>query len=509
MGRMASLDSLRLSDLNGGRGPSLYSAPTLSRVGSLDTLRTTAMSSAYGGPAPAPMSRGDSMPTYVDPAHAIGRDKVIVGKAKERQLVHQMSLDCISSAIASATARRGGHSRTGSGLRTEVPETVEEKWEEEGAEEEMYPEHANGGSQVGSNYYGGGGDHLYDQVYDGYLYGDNDEATNVQLDDLDDIPDDAAYRQRGDRHRQVDLADESEDELEAMMGQSNFDEDEPTPFDYSERVISPRVATTPARRSPVPTTTVSRPSSPVKPVLMGPPAVPRSAMKQTKSTEVFGYATPASPVRANIALPPTRGTKLLTPIIQSPVVPPPASPRRVVASTTASRPLPTRPSMTRLGGTTPPIPVAPVVTRAPVLVKKASTSSLKRAPVVLKKVSSRSLRAVVTSPLPSAANSAPPSPSTRPAFGASPRKVVPEARMPTARAVLPSVRSKVQALDTRQAALNRLSGSGGAGAGAGGVMRASSITESERSFALDLDIGYDRAGSMGSFRAPLLREREQ
>lgn len=499
MGRMASAGSLRLSDLNGGRGPSQSGAPALSRIASLDSLRTSNLSH----------DNGLTAPTHPSPPSAVPRGTIVVGKAKERQLVHQMSLDCISTAIASATARRGegGHRRTESGLRSEIS----------GGDDECYEDEEEGDAREESRYYGGG-----DQQYDALafdMYGKEEAGSSVQLDDLDDVPDDSSYLEKRNGAPHVEMEEESEDELDALM-QDRFDSDDPTPFDNSLRSAlrappsphRPSQPTITASRSPAPVR--SRPTSPVKSsVPATAPAMPKSAMKQP-----FAYATPAFPVKSN------------SPLSTVPLSP---SPRKA-----APRPLPTRPT----GRTTTPSPILPAAAAGArlQLTKQSSVTSLRRAPAILKKASSvRSLRGTVSpttsegsptepaldsssaasSPDFTSSNATPPS--SHEGEPPAPRKVRSHPPLLSSRSIgnlralptppparrstlLPSVRSKVAALESRQSVLYRLTGSTTPAPANGSLSRGDSVSGSEASFKLG---DLERANSTVSFKAPMLRKR--
>lgn len=248
--KMASLDSLRLANAEGGQ--------TLSRMGSLDTLRTSNLSQAS--------TSFDRVPGHAS-AQAPVRGTVVVAKARERSLQHQMSLECISSAIASATARRGtgtgtGHRRTESGLRSQIEREDEngERWDEGDEPQEEAP----------FEYYGGGGEKSY--ALGSSVYGHPDEmdgGEGLQLDDLDDDADEHSasdYDQRG-SGSELDLAAESEDELEAVMGQSSFNnEADPTPFETSINAALYPPLPRPPQASPSRASIVPRvaPSSPTK-----------------------------------------------------------------------------------------------------------------------------------------------------------------------------------------------------------------------------------------------------
>lgn len=451
--------------------------------------------------------------------------KAVVGRAKERQIVHQISLDCISSAIASATARRqgGGHQHSASALRSEfmsAPSTIDESDDEA----EDVP------ARQQEMYYGGGGERFYD---DEDLEFDDREESRVELDDLEDVPDDVYYQRRT-RYlgrSQLDLAGDSEDELDAVLAHSpleTYDELE----DNSRKSVAAMASYRPnpplSARSPV-TTPQSRPSSPVKAESARAP--PKSAMKRQTSTPNFVFATSASPLK----------------------VPSPKSavshlPSVLVGRASARGPLPAPPSTSK-PASDPRSSTASSRARSHSIVKQVSASSpLKRTTgVIAKRPSSRSL-AVAPSPTfshtslgngaedlePTSAKpsrvlkaartppmaAAPFSPVAPP----SPRKVLLKsspsltstrslgdlrsaAASRPSTVILPSVRSKVAALEVRQTALAKLAltGSNSRLSSAGGhpMQRGNSTTESDASFSGVGDLS--RANSDASFQAPLFR----
>ncbi|KAL8278464.1 hypothetical protein RQP46_009154 [Phenoliferia psychrophenolica] len=531
MARMGSIDSLHLADLNESRGPARIRSHALSRIPSLDSVATEDLQrddSAPGSVAHVPI--GSSSSSEINRQH---QATMIIGRAKDRRLNHQMSLDCISTAIASATARRGGsgsdHQRSESALRTEI----QSDWDEGEPLPQPYG---------GSLFYDDAGETQYESL----PYGNDSGSPRLELDDLDDVPDDESYhRRQPSRHTQVDIAGESEDELDAVLGHSPHladSDDESSSFaGQSQRSTTP---TATRAQTPVPRT---RPTSPVKAALEQP--APKSAMKRS---EPFVFATASSPLKV------TADSSKATPPQTSPIrrsQPPPDIPPR----SAARGPLPPPPSFSAA-------PITRVASGSPVKVsssnsseaigstassrakasasslsRQSSTSSLKRATVVTKRASMRSLRPATTSPETSDHSEAPEldtsSDKSSPEFEsaltppmetqarAQPRKVV--ARSPNlttsrsmgdlrgsriirsnASVVLPSVRSKIEALETRQTALARLANSGSssrlslaaARPSSQGLSRANSTAESEISF----DLG--RANSVASFQAPLLRK---
>lgn len=244
-----------------------------------------------------------------------------------RQLRHQMSLDCIGSAIASATARRAGHQRTNSGLSAVYTAA---------SEEEVHPLP--------------------------YLQGYNNNHGGVQLDDLDDIPDDYeslvppqptfihpahhsyythkegtpySYSEHIQLHDTdyAEYEDESEDEVDLVLQAKQYEsEDESTASGPPRAPLSP--STTYARRD----NTASSPvKSAMKPVPPKSPSAPRRSQIVSSSNIVddtgssssrpasalgssarmsFGVASPASPVKKSytpITSPPRRNTRTLAP----------------------------------------------------------------------------------------------------------------------------------------------------------------------------------------------------
>ncbi|GAA5931298.1 uncharacterized protein JCM15063_001429 [Sporobolomyces koalae] len=557
--RMASVDSFHLSDLNGGRGPSRLGAPALSRIASLNSLRTDDLERGGTPQSGTPMSRAATAPLSVAPMAppSAARGQVLVDRAKERQLQHQMSLQCISTAIASATARRSGLSPQ----PQLSPSTV--------ADPEEYTYQAE-------RYYGGGGQQVYDDS--GSILRNETYAADglgIQLDDLDEVPDNIAVYDdedegEGDNYRSPeDLAylGESDDELDTFM-QSRFSDDE---GEDMERPVS-RLSKPPA--SP---RWSERPGLAAEPVVTRSPAVRSRALSPVKSqrsvdlapsprspakgrSESFGFATPNSPIKAHVELAPVSPLHFDSALRDDHEAMPPPS--------RAARPLPHRPSSSRgTDGLSSPSKRSPSTSG---LTKQPSSSSLKRSSNVIRKSSStRSLRHSVseaqlpeldvtegpsassdseTVPTPSNASpalssrssssrvsrtSAMPSP-------ASPRKAVlarasasiasspvslrstrsisdfrttvapipPPARKTS---ILPSVKSKITALETREATLSQLAHTSGrvrVAPGSGldrsdSVSSQTTIATSEcSSFKLS---DLTRGNSMASFKAPILR----
>ncbi|GAA5978406.1 hypothetical protein JCM5350_001154 [Sporobolomyces pararoseus] len=551
--RMASVDSFHLSDLNGGRGPSRLGAPALSRIASLSSLRTDDLERSGTPQAGTPMSRAATAPLSAQATlpSSSARGQVLVDRAKERQLQHQMSLQCISTAIASATARRTGLSPQSQASPASL------------GEQEQEQERWNQGEEM---YYGGGGQQIYNDsgsILQNEIYAS--DGLGIQLDDLDEVPDDDEQYLEDEHRSPEELAylGESDDELDTFM-QSHFSEDEegeehearplsrlskpPASPRWSERpglAAEPVVTRSPAVRS--------RASSPIKaPLTVDIVASPRSATLK-RTPESFGFATPSSPIKAHVDLPPVSPLHFDANVRDEDreSMPPPSR---------TSRPLPHRPSPTASPSKS---------SRAGELTKQPSTSSLKRSSNVVRKSSSvRSLRQASSSDaqLPeldfgarsaSDSESAPTPPITTRASPAlssrsyksnssnmppptSPRKVVvsrssasaasspaslrstrsiSDFRTATTTAplppptrktsVLPSVKSKISALETREATLQKLANtSGRARVNASQLDRSDSISSqatmatSEASFKLS---DLTRGNSMASFKAPILR----
>ncbi|KAM0754096.1 hypothetical protein T439DRAFT_378184 [Meredithblackwellia eburnea MCA 4105] len=405
MARMASLDSLRLSELNGGRGPSRAGVHALARVPSLETLLTDDLSRGASPAVIDPPTIGTSAPDmlrrFTQPklgsagsisGSLLDREQqgaAIIGRAKERQLQHQMSLDCISSVIASATARRQaggvGHQRTDSVLRTEfTPSSAEvEIWEDEEGGTET-------GEQLEENpqFYEGGGE----QFFSG-----GKQGGRIELDDLDEVPDDV-YRDQTSHRRQnhLDLGDDSEDELDAVLEHTPLenDQDESSPFHAPPPpVVAAEMhsrSTTPSR-SPV---VRSRPSSPVKAALdtgILPPITSKSALKK-KNIEPFVFATASAPLKVAPSPEPPKSPTRRAASGRGPL---PAPPSSGMVRSISTRPSSTFPTSSDLTASTAASRARSASTSNPSgtgLRHQPSNSSLKRSPEVAKRGSSRSLK---------------------------------------------------------------------------------------------------------------------
>lgn len=453
------------------------------------------------------------------------------GLGARKRLNHQMSLDCISSVIASATARNAkGRSefQSGSADTSLICSPLEES----------------------SQFYAASGSGSFQQS----------NLTHNQLDDLEEIPDDDD-RQYYDSPRKVAIVDDLislvdsetafDEELEALMGSSTFGGSESSPFlplsDTSIRPATPpHICKATISNHGSPNIVRSRPPSPLKTLMLPPPVPPKSLSKRGGT---FAFATPSSPVKSTLPIPsptrrnvsptrnisPTRSASNTRSVPTSPLTRVPSRalpPPPLFAGHTFRRPSPSNRASTLDSPTN--------NTR---IVKKDSSSSLKRtSALVTKKPSSRMLRDGQYVHSPSSANSSPPdldsasdkstpdmdhirtpalnSPSLnqRPPFNSSPRKAfspslyssrsVGDLRAPVPpphrrSGILPSVLNKVAAMESRQAALLRLARLAVDGPSyEGGLVRTHSIAASEASFKLS---DLERANSVESFKAPMLR----
>lgn len=298
--RMASMESLSIMDLNrmyGGRG--------MMRGMSHDSSASEWTSSSGMSRAHTLASIEEASPPL--PANA----REVVQKAQERQLRHQMSLDCIGSAIASATARRQGHIRTQSALF--ITQAIDAEEEEDIDAEEEEDEDIEPISPM---------DHMRAQ-YSGYPTPLPDPNV-VQLDELNDVPEDpprlpidvgasetpASYAEHVQVHENDWLAyeDESEDEVDLVLQTKQFDSDEDR-----ENVPPAQMAATAIRRAGLlsPTkastqrATVKSPSlasgrnTPSSPSVVRSPVTADALALSAKSTRSlsFGVASPTSPIK--------------------------------------------------------------------------------------------------------------------------------------------------------------------------------------------------------------------
>ncbi|GAA6057651.1 hypothetical protein JCM3770_000281 [Rhodotorula araucariae] len=563
MHHMTSVDSLRLEDLNGGRVPARPARPPLSRIASLDSLHTDNLE------RDDPASRGRSEPNHVTEVQdaAAYRSHGVVDRAKRRQLQHHMSLQCISSAIASATARRGVLQREPSisTLRTAAShgDLLEASIRAEGAP----TEHFYGGVEEDLFTLGEGG------AYSGMHGGPG--GVGVQLDELDEVPDDPAFLDHRFEQHCEDARDfaveefaasgvapgaadgDSDDELDTLL-QSHFSEDDDEP---EQRPVSRhgRTSALPRQADAPP-----RATSPVKrtaPI----PVASASSVKTSPSkraSDKFAFATPTSPIKGSVELP---------------LVP---EREHNDHSARTARPLPT-PPVIRAAMTSPTKARSPVVAEETTALRKTpSGASLKRNPGILRKAAStRSIRSATSpaefsgaapsadvsrtlisarspsiasprvSPILASGTTAKVRPSLSPAVPApsSPARRVVKTPSPSLRptrsmaelrsattpssffaggsahdrpvsprksTVLPSVKNKVAALETRQATLSRLATTvreGGRArvpvanpASGAHLARADSIL-STASSVMPSEFNLGRVNSMASFKAPLLK----
>lgn len=326
--RMTSMDSLNMQDLNkmysmqNGMSRQHSYGSQISEVSApSQAVGMTRSFTMPGGLQIIPEGRSEVLTAAPSSAELPGADSFI-----RRQLRHQMSLDCIGSAIASATARRAGHQRVNSGLSQGY--IAEEQDQQQGTPPLPYMQDYNA------------------------------QPDAVQLDDLDDIPDDyedlarpqPEYLQAG-QHGQETLmdgtpfsysehiqlhdtdyaeyGDESEDEVDLVLQAKQYESD--------DEQIAPALMRAPLSPS---TGYARQNSSPMKSAMrnMPPPkspAAPRQSQngRSTPSEDPsgtgrpssaldasarlsFGVASPASPVKKSytpITSPPRRTTRTLAP----------------------------------------------------------------------------------------------------------------------------------------------------------------------------------------------------
>ncbi|GAA5835446.1 hypothetical protein JCM9279_004542 [Rhodotorula babjevae] len=581
VGRMTSLDSLRLEDLNGGRPR--QQRPPLSRIASVESVRTSDLPRAEPvAERPRPSSaqhllcRSDE--ENVVPAE---RSQVVVDRAKRRQLQHQMSLQCISSAIASATARRSPNVR-------EREPTLRAA----ASHGDLYEARLAVDESPDVGYYGGGVEedlftlpavNLHSDVQFGLGLGLDD--VGIQLDDLDEVPDDPAaldrhlhleqparyqpqqqqqpqyeHRYQPDPMRPeelfashaadaaVDADQESDDELDSIL-QSHFSEDDDEQLDRPTSLYA-RAPSPPQQR---PEAAAARPSSPVKRHSPVPPTSPVKASPSRRPSDKFAFATPSSPIKTGVELAVVDeeehlGARTSRPLPTPPIAhAAPSSPHKAahdqaVASrepsalrkTPSGASLKRNPGVLRKAGSTRSIrstasslDVASTAdaSRALGAARSPSIASPRVSPILASGTTfgvrsslsptvatpSSPVRRVVKTPSPSlrptrsmAELRGAPSPSSFFASGspherpASPRKST----------ILPSVKNKVAALETRQATLHRLATTSREGGRprvpAAQLSRADSIMSSASSV-LPSEFNLNRTNSMASFKAPLLK----
>ncbi|KPV75995.1 uncharacterized protein RHOBADRAFT_43430 [Rhodotorula graminis WP1] len=582
VGRMTSHDSLRLEDLNGARPR--QQRPPLSRIASVESVRTSDLPRAEpvadrARPAPAQHLSARSDEENLPPAE---RSQVVVDRAKRRQLQHQMSLQCISSAIASATARRSPNVR-------EREPTLRAA----ASHGDLYEARLAVDESPDAGYYGGGVEedlftlpavNLHSDVQFGLGLGLDD--VGIQLDDLDEVPDDptaldrhvhhepSSRYQPQEQHQQpcrhhyqpepmrpedlyasqpadahVDADQDSDDELDSIL-QSHFSEDEDEHLDRPTSLHARAPSSPPQRAEPA----VPRSASPVKRHSPIPPSSPvKASPSSRRPSDTFAFATPSSPIKAGVELPVVDedehpAARTTRPLPTPPVVhAAPSSPRKAshvqpaagrepssLRKTPSGASLRRNPGVLRKAGSTRSIRSAASslyvastadATRALGMARSPSIASPRVSPILASGTTfgvrptlsptvatpASPVRRVVKTPSPSLRptrsmaelRSAPPpssffaggSPHERPA---SPRKST----------VLPSVKNKVAALETRQATLHRLATTsregGRARVPAAQLSRADSIMSSASSV-MPSEFNLNRTNSMASFKAPLLK----
>jgi hypothetical protein len=545
--QMVTMDTTSLSELNLKAGQE--SRQSLAQIGSSNSLPTLEL------PHLRKIRSDSSSEKCAQAGTVIGRDVAVIEKARERSLQHQMSLDCISTAIASATARRGvsvgsssGQRSTRSGLRLEIERTDgDERWDEN--EEEK----ANDEDPYDGATYSGGGEQSYArfglfECLEGY--GQQDEGIDevrVQLDDLDDDVD-VSLDNLGSRPAACveDDASSSEDDLEAVMRQACLDEDEAIPTTLHAPVSPSRhqqqstFSSFSPVRSQIPSSiSPTSGESGTKPL--------KSALKQR--SDVFAFATPASPVRASNS--PSLQTSSIRRQPSRPDLS--ASPLRRQQSRPDLPPIPIRHLTPRSNATlssSPTTMTAPTAAKASTtprgLVSKRSTSSLRRIPEItmVRKPTSGSLRPVslisnTSSPdidsvstRSSSDNESTKSSSDR--YSSDTRSVavnrvaytrnvgerqssktgatnIPATNFPTRKnSILPSIRSQVAAYDSREEALAELRSTSTPGYDGRSATVSLSRADSILSVASEgVNSMLSREDSVKSFKAPIFRQEHR
>ena len=331
------MDSLNITDLN-----RMYAMPGMTRGlshGSQQSGYTASGSSGASFMSRAHTVSGElgsisEAPVEEESPPLPSQAGAVIEQVQARQMRHKMSLDCIGSAIASATARRQGHVRTNSGLSmTYSPQ-----------EEESVQRPVNTLASDDRQYYA---EQINRSSYPDLL----PEPEAVQLDDLDDIPDTVddlpLLRPRlpflsGQLSQQeqptpaslgdfiqvhdaeyLEYEDESEDEVDLVLQTKQYESDDETEnvaprtaFVTVVPPVSPRIAgarhtapssptklnTTRVPASPVPTGRRSVPASPrVVRASVDPDALCASGDSVASQRMVFGVASPSSPVKKGSA----------------------------------------------------------------------------------------------------------------------------------------------------------------------------------------------------------------
>jgi hypothetical protein len=462
------VDSLRLSDLN------------------LSHNRSTSYDSHI-----RPSSIG-----YGSEASSGGSNLRAPWSMEDRHVRHKMSLDSIGSAIASATARRLGHQRSTSNLCQSFSR-LDEDDEEEASEvvppvPPVPPQHVGTGERPRS-----------------YQLQDNP----VQLDELQDEEEEELEQQQQ-QQGQLAIDYDSEDEVDMLLRSSSFDDDD------DDSVV------THSSRS----TTVARPAPPQTAHAQQPfPSMEQSVHTTKPAVDLSNpnsfMASPSSPIKARVSIVSGRPG----------MVPPgrPAGARARVVSTPARMPSTRRPSKvgeppssaanSHQSATSPrqparrPLPRAPSPRQIVARVRNFSTSSpdldsvgssasslssprsssaitppTEARPIIEPKVivtgdssSHRHQDSIVRSAV---AHSSPPK---------KPPPFLGQARFEP-RITPQSVKSKVAALEDRQAAISAFSGQPK-------TVRRKVSSSSAGSSRMDM---LSRNQSIASFKAPLLRGRD-
>lgn len=524
--RMSSVDSLRLDDLDGIHPMSCQKAPALSRVASLESIQTIDL------PRDAPVvddPRGDRV-QHIEHSEApsVGlhdvpensqQQQAILERARQRQLRHQMSLQCISGAIASATARRNSP-RSSPG--------------------EPAPKRSGSNDEAAHDLFLAGA-HRLPSV--GAIVGG--DGLGIQLDDLDDFD---AFDEGGDVPSYLPAspppAAAAEGLARLMVSGEARDDGRDALTDAllatPTHALHVRVTPPTPSRAFQAATRGEKPQSPVK---------AKATQQQSQTPEKYAFATPTSPIKVGAEqVAPVRGDSSGT------------RPNR------PARPLPMPPAAASMVRNDSNSSTDASATSRTALRKVPSGTSLKRSPGMLRKASSaHSLRSVAgassspgssrtlarspslaspqVSPVlasgttatfaPDPVHSSPlaPTPEEEDELHDVPRRVLAPVVSPALRATRsmvdlhgasrrapssprkpiapPAVKVKVAALESRQSALTRLATQTGAGSvsarardkDSAGLSRADSTASS----VAPSEFNLKRADSMASFKAPLFR----
>ena len=296
--RMASMESLSILDLN-----RMYGVSTMVRGHSYGSATSGQTSSS--GMSRAHTIAGSLASIEEDSPPVASNANETVQHIQDRQVRHQMSLECIGSAIASATARRQGHVRTQSALS--ITHTAEAISDEDDDKEPLSPM-----DQIRAQY----------SSYPTPL----PEPEVVQLDDLDEIPDGplpdrkameatpASFGEHVQVHTNdwLEYEDESEDEVDLVLQTKHFDSDEDnenrlpadaTPVKTANSgarrggLLSPTKAST--QRAVISPSLASGRSAPNSPSFVRSPIDSDALRLSDKSSRgpSFSVASPSSPVK--------------------------------------------------------------------------------------------------------------------------------------------------------------------------------------------------------------------